>query len=143
MGQQWHCMKSGDCCRRIGAVAMMPAERDELLAASDVPMTFVDLADGLVALQPRPGSRACPLLSAEGQCSVYAVRPYNCRCFGCFRPTTDEPLEVAVTVDESMGDLKPVRLYTSRPVARQWRRMQAHAQPWALAHGWVPLEETS
>jgi Fe-S-cluster containining protein len=128
-------MKSGDCCRHIGAVVMMPAERAELERASDRPMVFTDLADGKVALQPTPGTDTCPLLSESGDCTVHAVRPYNCRRWGCFRPTTDEPFVMAVRPDG-----EPYRKFTLRPVARQLARMQRHAQPWALAHGWVPEE---
>lgn len=141
MPQQWRCHKSGECCRHIGLLAMMPAERDELLRASDRPMTFVDYADGTVALRPTPGTDTCPLLGDDGGCTVYAVRPYNCRRWGCFRPTTDEPFAMAVQHDPETGETLPVRLYTSRPVARQMARMQRQAQPWALAHGWVPGPE--
>lgn len=134
MGQQWRCHRSSDCCRNVGTVTMTPAERAELERASDRPMTFRDRADGFVDLV---GAPACPLLGDDGGCTVYAVRPYNCRRWGCFRPTTDEPFALAVMPTADLGTV-PVRLFTSRPVARQWRRMQDAAQPWALAHGWVP-----
>jgi hypothetical protein len=114
---------------------MTPAERDELTRASDRPMVFRDLDGGKVALQPSPGTDTCPLLSDAGDCTVHTVRPYNCRRWGCFRPTTDEPFALAVRPDG-----QPLRLYTSKPVARQMARMQRAAQPWALAHGWVPDE---
>lgn len=138
MGQQWRCHRSGACCRHIGSVVMTTEERAELERASDRPMTFHLLPDGKVALQPMPGTDTCPLLSDSGDCTVHAVRPYNCRRWGCFRPTTDEPFAMAVRPDG-----QPARLFTSRPVARQAARMQRAAQPWALAHGWVPEEDRS
>jgi hypothetical protein len=137
MGQQWRCHRSGECCRHIGSVVMTPAERAELERASDRPMTFADIDGGQVALQPTPGTDTCPLLSDDGGCTVYAVRPYNCRRWGCFRPTTDEPFLLSVR-EMPAGDLQPVRLFTDKRVARQMARMQRQAQPWALAHGWVP-----
>ncbi len=115
---------------------MTPAERAELERASDRPMVLIDLPDGKVALQPTPGTDTCPLLSDAGDCTVHAVRPYKCRVWGCFRPTTDEPFAMAVRPDGA-----PMRLFISKPVARQAARMQRAAQPWALAHGWVPEED--
>ncbi len=118
---------------------MTTAEAEELTRASDRPMTFAVLNEpGKVALQPVPGTDTCPLLSDGGDCTVHAVRPYNCRRWGCFRPTTDEPFAMAVRPDG-----QPMRLFTSKPVARQYARMQRQAMPWALAHGWVPDEEVS
>jgi hypothetical protein len=90
------------------------------------------------------GDPACPLLDAHGACSVYPVRPFNCRRWGCFRPTTDEPLALAVQPDpRDPSTTIPVRLLTSRPVARQWARLHRAAMPWALAHGWRPDAERS
>lgn len=140
MPAQWRCHKSGDCCRHVGAVSMTHAERDALDYVLDPDIALMlTWRDG-----PRPGfvqlvgDPACPLLAADGSCSVYAARPTNCRRWGCFRPTTDEPFALAVRADPETGDVLPVRLWTSRPVARQMARMQAAAQPWALAHGWIP-----
>jgi hypothetical protein len=142
MAQQWRCHRSGECCRHIGAVVMTTAEAEELTRASDRPMTFTVLSEaGKVALQPTPGTDTCPLLSDEGGCTVYAVRPYNCRRWGCFRPTTDEPFAMAVRKMPA-GDLQPMRLFTDTLVERQMARMRDHAQPWALAHGWVPEGES-
>jgi hypothetical protein len=138
MGQQWHCLKSGDCCRHIGALTMTHAERAELERATDRPLTFRDGPAGFVELLPAPGTDACPLLADAGACTVYAVRPYNCRRWGCFRPTTTEPFAMAVVRHPATGQLVPFRQFTDKPVARQLARMQHHAQPWALAHGWVP-----
>ena len=118
---------------------MTTAERAELEAASGRPMTFAPAdRDGFVVLLPLTGTAQCPLLGDTGDCTVYAVRPYNCRRWGCFRPTTDEPFLVSVRPHPDTGQLMPVRLWTEKPVARQLARMQRHAQPWALAHGWVP-----
>src|SRR5690242_12944351 len=119
MGQQWRCHRSGSCCRNVGSVTMTHAERAELEQASDRPLTFRPYGDQFVQLV---GSPACPLLGDDGGCTVYAVRPYNCRRWGCFRPTTDEPFALAVMPHDEMGTV-PVRLFHSRPVARQWARM--------------------
>lgn len=136
MGQQWRCLRSGDCCRHIGQLAMTTAEAEELTRASDRPMTFAVLSEaGKVALRPVPGTDTCPLLGDDGGCTVYAVRPFNCRRWGCFRPTLSEPFAMAVTPEG-----RP-RREAEKPVARQLARMQHHALPWALAHGWMPPEE--
>jgi hypothetical protein len=34
---------------------------------------------------PLPRTAACPLLDANGRCSVYADRPFGCRTFFCHR----------------------------------------------------------
>jgi hypothetical protein len=137
MPPQWRCHRSGDCCRNVGAVAMTHAERAAIEQASARALRWRDSATpGFVELV---GDPACPLLGADGGCTVYAARPFNCRRWGCFRPTTDEPLALAVMPNpDAPAETLPVRLLTSRPVARQWRRMTEAAMPWALAHGWVP-----
>lgn len=68
-------------------------------------------------------------------CRVYDVRPFNCRRFGCFRPSPEkEPLEL----DHSKLGCKNLtdRIGNSSEVLRAYRRMQRDAQPWAVAHGW-------
>jgi Fe-S-cluster containining protein len=136
MGQQWACHRSGDCCRHAGRLTMTHAEQVELEAVADRPLLFEPHADGrFVDLLPVAGTSACPLLGADGLCTVYAVRPFNCRRWGCFRPTTSEPFLAAVREVPGTAQLMPVRI-TEKPVARQLARMQRHAQPWALAHGW-------
>jgi Fe-S-cluster containining protein len=69
----------------------------------------------------------CPLLTAEGACSVYGVRPYNCRRFGCFRDDCAEPFNL-VSVEAVIRG--------SRSKRRQYAAMQVRAQRWALQHGW-------
>ena len=82
----------------------------------------------------------CPLLNADNTCSVYPVRPYNCRRFGCFRPDvkteTYEP-EGLDTDNLRLGCANLSDRLGHRGVRRQYALMQRHAQRWALKHGWT------
>lgn len=85
----------------------------------------------------------CPLLQMDGtraSCTVHAVRPYNCRRFGCFRPDPHtEPYEPE-PLDLARGRLGCAnlsdRLAESRSVRRAYARMQRRATHWAVTHGW-------
>lgn len=84
----------------------------------------------------------CPLLDASGGCSIYDIRPYNCRRFGCFRPDPKtEPFEEDPNAS-SDGILSCLnfseRFAASRIVRRAAVALQRKAQKWALAHGWKP-----
>lgn len=124
MEKPWTCQRDGACCTQPKAVVMTHAERDELKrAAPNVALVFDPHEDGrFVSLQAGP----CPLY-LDHACSVYEVRPFNCRRFGCFRHDVSEPFIQSVV---------PARLLTDRPARRQAFLMQRKAQPWALAHGW-------
>lgn len=65
----------------------------------------------------------CPLYDAKARtCTVYAVRPYNCRRFACQRTDYGQ------------------QAYDQGPTTRQDRRqlvmIQRKAQRWARSHGW-------
>jgi Fe-S-cluster containining protein len=102
---------------------MTISERDLLRTTSDRPMAFSE-PDGLgfVTLAAGP----CPLYDAATGCTVYAVRPFNCRRFNCGRDG-DEPF-----VDAPI----PARFYTDRAFRRQMVVEQRHASRWARSHGW-------
>ena len=119
----WCCAQSGECCRRVDRVTMTVAEANALaLARPEVAVTFASRDDGFVDLLAEP----CPYLDGN-TCSVYDVRPYNCRRWGCFR----EP-------GEPLTDMAPVpqRVLDSPDLQRQYARMQAEGHDWARAHGW-------
>jgi Fe-S-cluster containining protein len=114
----WTCQRDGACCREPDEVVMTLAERDEVERAvpSGVVLSFLPHADPrFVRLSAKP----CPLY-ADG-CTVYAVRPYNCRRFACLREDYTRP-------------------YDEGPQTRSDRRqlivIQRHAQRWARSHGW-------
>lgn len=114
---------------------MTPAERDLILARRpDLVDRFVAAPESFVQLQARP----CPLLAtdAEGKavCTVYDVRPYSCRRFGCYRPDpATEPYE-----EGPDGECRNLvdRVYQSRAVRRAYALVQRRAQRWALRMGW-------
>ena len=132
----WHCQMSGDCCRAVGTVLMTPEEQQEILAFISVEKANTlewthDETTKFVRLRAHP----CPLLLPDNRCSVYPVRPYNCRRWGCFRADVKtEPLEP----DHSFLGCANTRdrWYQNKGVRSQLRRMQRHAQKWGKAHGW-------
>lgn len=131
---KWQCQQTGDCCRAVGTVLMTVEEQLEILrfipTAKAATLTWMP-ADGFVRLLAHP----CPLLQENNQCGVYAVRPYNCRRWGCFRADAAvEPLEP----DHGFLGCANARdrFHQDRGVRRAMERMQRKAQVWARAHGW-------
>ena len=143
---EWRCDRSGDCCREPPFVLMTEAEADGLARFANAHWTMAQLgrlgfsrdAPGFVRLHAKP----CPFLEGRATCTVYDIRPYNCRRFGCFRPdVATEPF--------SLAEAKPYeqfatigcanlrnRLARSRVARRMYALMQRKAQRWALQHGW-------
>jgi len=118
---------------------MTSAEREAIEAFGATPMRppvwASDAPAGWALLQGKP----CPYLDRDEDgkavCLVYEVRPFNCRRFGCFRPSPElEPLEL----DHSKLGCKNLsdRIANSPEVLRAYRKMQRQAQEWATAHGW-------
>lgn len=120
----WRCCLTADCCRAVESVVMTAQELGEVMGARpEVVIRYRMRPDGLVDLQARP----CPYLDGS-RCSVYVVRPYNCRRFSCGRlDTTVEPFT-------EMGWRERARV--DRPYRRQLVQIQRKAQKWALKHGW-------
>ncbi len=128
----WECSRTGDCCHDVvmtkqewaGIQARRP---DAPLPTPHKDARFVEYVG------------TCPLLTEKKQCSVYDVRPMNCRRFGCFRPNVNvEPL----TYDRGgVGVLScvnaRVRFYENKEVRKQALRMEKKAQKWGSKHGWT------
>ncbi len=103
IAREWACSQSGDCCRSTPAVVMTTEERALILAH---PLS----RDRRLAWDKRPSSnqwalRAAPCPFLDGRhCSIYPIRPYNCRRFGCFRPEpAREPFEPLRTRRSASG----------------------------------------
>lgn len=124
---QWECQKTGDCCR--SSVIMTTQERLVLegetrvrsLRGESVPELTWQTKDGFELL-----NGPCPFLGEDNLCTVYEIRPYNCRRFACFREPGEE-FSVAASVAKAERD---------RSIRRQWMLIQRRAQKWALKHGW-------
>jgi uncharacterized protein len=81
------CDSSTECCR-FGVTGREPYV---------TPVELAEIERAIGALGLRPGQRStrslplvdeerrCPLLTAEGRCSIYASRPLGCRTFFCDR----------------------------------------------------------
>jgi Fe-S-cluster containining protein len=88
----WSCPGSTECCR-FGITGREPYVTSlELLAIERALARRGGGARGnhkrSLALAPSLArERACPLLDAQGRCSVYADRPLGCRSFFCARAT--------------------------------------------------------
>ena len=82
------CEASTECCR-FGVTGREPyvtpielAEVEHAIAARGVPVSKARSPRSLAIVDDE---RRCPLLSAEGRCSIYASRPLGCRTFFCDR----------------------------------------------------------
>lgn len=127
--KQWECQRDGACCRTIGAVAMTRAEW--ALLEQRRPLRPVQLdterlqAQGMVEMRAEP----CPFFRlATNECTVYDVRPYNCRRFQCGRhDVIAQPFpQNAMRLILADNDLK-----------WSYEANQRAHQPWARAHGWT------
>lgn len=74
------CAESADCCNLTRTGRQPYLWPVELLKVQKV----IAARGGKVV--PREDG-ACPLLSAEGRCTIYADRPFGCRTFFCERVT--------------------------------------------------------
>lgn len=120
---EWACSRRGDCCRQPAYVVMTPQERTAIEQASTRPLSWSPDADPrFVRLSAGP----CPLLDPSGLCSVYEVRPFNCRRYLCGREGHQPFVNTGV----------PVRVLLDRDFRRQYERNQRKAQRWALTMGW-------
>lgn len=104
-------------------MVMTHAERAEIerAAPSGIALSFLPHEDSrFVRLSAGP----CPLLRGKNVCTVYAVRPMNCRRYGCLRDDVTEP----------WVDGQP------QPKTREHKRtlvvLQRHAQRWGRSHDW-------
>jgi Fe-S-cluster containining protein len=109
---------------------MTGSEREAVTASSPVHAEWLPSSDaGFVQLATGP----CPYLTADTHgkplCSVYAVRPYNCRRYMCGREACDEPFDPAPVPGVVLDD---------RHLRRQYALNQRKSQKWANAHGWTP-----
>jgi Fe-S-cluster containining protein len=123
----WKCQQSGDCCTQPPEVVMTKEEAAVLVhhAPPEIAMHFRSVDDKFVALRAHP----CPLF-AFNTCLVYAVRPFNCRRFGCMRP------DVKAEPFEADGSNMMDRVKTSRVARRLAEQLQRKSQRWARKYGW-------
>jgi Fe-S-cluster containining protein len=120
----WQCSQGGCCCRITGTVEVSPSELEELRRARPevVPLTRPAGREDRLEILAGP----CPYLGKDSRCTVYAVRPWRCRVWSCFRKP-GEPY-----TDDAMNR----RLAESAGVRRLWLRHVEEARPWAEGHGW-------
>lgn len=122
MAAKWACCRSGDCCTQPRAVTLTLAEAEALHARRpEVGMWLSLRPDGLLDLKAQP----CPFY--DRGCTVYDVRPLNCRRYLCFRDP-GEPFE-----DTDI----PQKVLTRRDLRRQYQVNQRRAhRDWGHRMGW-------
>jgi len=71
----------------------------------------------------------CPFLDDNNQCTIYEIRPCQCRLFHCGRLSpTDKKLD-------SIGEIRSLIL--ANPEYREFKeRMDAEGVAWGNHHGW-------
>ena len=134
----WSCHRSGDCCLDVQQIVLTPAEVEALTAARpDVAMVVrPHHADQRFLVWETP--TGCPMLAREldgtPTCTVYDVRPYQCRRFMCLREE-GEPFRAGGPMGcRNLSD----RLETNRHALAFYGSHQRRAQKsWADAHGWT------
>lgn len=109
----WTCTQCGRCCQTTPYVTVTAEERALLDARRDGLAWQPDPAPGFWRLMAAP----CPLYVAGQGCSVYDVRPYNCRRYASLTGYSG-----------SARDGQRVRV-----------QIQRKAQRWADRHGWSPF----
>lgn len=106
----WHCTRCGECCTTPPYVVVSDAER-AILDTRRRGLTWLpDPKPGFWRLQALP----CPFY--DQGCTVYDVRPYNCRRYASLKGYTGSP----------------------RAAHRVRVLYQRRGQRWADRHGWQP-----
>ncbi len=121
------CQGRADCCREPPYVVVSEAE--QMLLPRGDGVRYTPHRAGFWRLMAHP----CPFLTESNQCSVYEIRPYNCRRFICGRPRhSTEPW-----IMRKNGECRNMtgRL-TSNKFFAHVLLVQAEAQVWGQAHGW-------
>ncbi len=106
----WTCDNSTDCCR------FAVTGREPWLTEAEFALLSAEVARQGRKLPAVRADEVCPMLSAEGRCTVYEVRPLGCRTFFCDRakgygsyPRSDVS-RLPRRLDElSRGDSRPIR----------------------------------
>jgi Fe-S-cluster containining protein len=75
----WSCDSSTDCCR------FAVTGREPWLTEAEFVLLAAEVARQGRKLPAVRDDEVCPMLSAEGRCTVYEVRPLGCRTFFCDR----------------------------------------------------------
>jgi Fe-S-cluster containining protein len=120
---------TGDCC--TVPVVMTPAEARLLADATTTELHWILGPGDKVSLVRADTETRCPLLGANGRCTVYASRPYNCRRFACLRAPGE-----AFEVGGPLGCQNAARRLSDRASRRQLIQIQRKAQVWGRKHGW-------
>ena len=126
--EDWSCGQTGDCCRRVRSIRMTQQEAAAIRGATTQPLTWHEPEQGWVELQCHP----CPLLDGN-RCTVYAVRPYQCRRFQCHREAGEAFDPTGPLGCRNLSD----RLEQSRATRRAYALNQRKAARWGLSHGWT------
>jgi Fe-S-cluster containining protein len=71
------CLQATHCCYRSTVIIFMPHERDRIVEATGRSDAFVPEGD-LYAVR-KAGGTPCPFLGEDRRCTVYALRPTDCR----------------------------------------------------------------
>lgn len=124
----WRCDRRGDCCKEPAAVVMTHQERHLIERRVMRPLQWeADLHPGFVRLLAHP----CPLLE-DGSCSVYDIRPFNCRRFVCGR-VGDEKWDGGEKACLNLTD----RLVQSLDFQEFYRANEKRHHEWAKTQGWT------
>lgn len=122
-GLRFTCTQCGKCCTGApGFVWVSDAEIDKLAAnrgmkRSEFVAVYTHKARGRVSLRERPNGD-CIFYDADQGCTVYAVRPMQCRTWPFWESNLTDPerwAEIEATCPGSgEGDLIPVEEITRR-----------------------------
>lgn len=119
------CFRCGECCPGPSKSIMMTWQELDLIERK----TTVRLNREII----RPNRflvrmETCPFLG-ENCCTIYDIRPCQCRIFHCGRRSKDDPfLGTVGQIREAMG--------ISSNYAYWKKRMEDSAISWGKAHGW-------
>ena len=125
----WACHGSGDCCRQPKLVSTTYAERRELEAHAEKATRRLQWRYNARPNMTNLVAGPCPFVTPENRCSVYEVRPFACRRFGCMRADT----KAEKFMDEDTAAIAR-RMPEALPVLQ---KLQADGQVWAKNHGWA------
>lgn len=116
------CLRCGDCCRLYYYGMIITKEELDLLP---IKVRYTPNNNNKLRIT----EYMCPFLTPDITCSIYDIRPCQCRLYHCGRLSTkDKKLDSLLEIRKLMDNNSEYREYKTE--------MDEEAIRWGNAHGW-------
>ncbi len=124
-GMKIICFRCGECCPGPEkSITMTLQEMDLIRQKTGVSLGGIKTGPNRFKVP----MNICPFLG-ENSCSIYDIRPCQCRMFHCGRAKKEDPFLSTLNQIGELMDIDPNYAYWKK-------RMEDAAASWGNAHGW-------